>query len=461
MIIERLVGWMETAATEDRARAADTLVRAWHKSQLDEEQREAAEAAMTCILDDEDAEVRLAFAKALSEVPNPPRHLVLALADDEPMVSLPVLVGSPILLDIELISILRSGNDEQQMAIACRYHITPKVCRVIAREGSANACLMMITNPSARLSEDDFHEIAIRHGEESDLRKCLLARDDIGVRARVILIEHYALSLLKSDEADEDSAISDKRRRELIEVCDKATITFAAQISDREIREVVEALIERKKLTTSFLLRAICMGNLSLFAHSLSVLSGQSLARVERVLQDNRAAAFHAIYTKAGLPVSAMDVFRLTITSWRHHLDESDGGNHDRLPYLVTREVVSSYEGQRDRIVDDLMMLLRKICTDAARDTARSRIEQIAIAESEKPLALPAPDMSEYEMTAEELTAFAMELAEELADAAIRDEMAMEEDADMLVAANGQETGEGTGSSLLDSALLSGVTRAA
>ncbi len=65
MIIERLVGWMETADTEDRAKAADTLVRAWHKSQLDEEQLEAAEAAMTCILDDQDAEVRLAFAKAL------------------------------------------------------------------------------------------------------------------------------------------------------------------------------------------------------------------------------------------------------------------------------------------------------------------------------------------------------------------------------------------------------------
>ncbi len=120
------------------------------------------------------------------------------------------------------------------------------VCRVIAREGSANACLMMITNPSARLSEDDFHEIAVRHGEESDLRKCLLARDDIGVRARVILIEHYALSLLKEDDDEDDGSTSEKRRRELIEVCDKATITFAAQISDREIREVVEALISAR-----------------------------------------------------------------------------------------------------------------------------------------------------------------------------------------------------------------------
>ena len=458
MIIERLVGWMETASSPNRAKAADALVRAWHKSPLDDEQLESAEATMTCILDDGDADVRLAFARALSEIPNPPRHLVLALADDEPMVSIPLLVASPILLDVELISILRNGNEEQQMAIACRLQITKAVCGIIARECCANACLMMITNPSARLSEADFCEMAMRHGDDSDLRKCLLAREDIGVRARVLLIEHYALSLLETDEDDEDEFVTEKRRRELIEVCDKATITYAAQISDCEIREVVEALIERKKLTTAFLLRAICMGNLSLFAHALSVLSGQSIARVERVLQDNRSATFHAIYAKAGLPVSAMEVFRLTIATWRQELAASDGSNHDRLPYFVTREVVSTYEGQRDRVVDELLLLLRKICTDAARESARVKVERLALAENDKPLALPAPEsMAEYEMTPEELTAFAIELAEELADAAIAEEEAMEEEVDGLVAANQDDVRHGH----LDEAVLSGVTRAA
>ncbi len=49
-----------------------------------------------------------------------------------------------------------------------------------------------------------------------------------------------------------------------------------------------------------------------------------------------------------------------------------------------------------------------------------SRSSRLAIAEKTKPLALPAPEsMAEYEMTPEELIAFAIELAEELADAAI------------------------------------------
>jgi len=179
------------------------------------------------------------------------------------------------------------------------------------------------------------------------------------------------------------------------------------------------------------------MGNLSLFAHALSVLSGQSLARVERVLQDNRGTTFNAMYTKAGLPVSAVDVFRSTISVWRAKLAESDESDHHRLPYLVTREVMAGYEGERDRIVDDLMLLLRKICTDAARDSARSRVEALALAASDAPLELPAPEPEVIpDLTPEELEAFAWQFAEELADAAIADEMALEENTDEIIAAN-------------------------
>ncbi len=452
MVIERLISWMDTATSLDRARAVDALVRAWHLSPLADEERESAEAAMTCVLDDPEESVRIAFSRALSELPRPPRHLVIALANDTPMVSVPVLVSARELMDAELVHILRNGTDEQQMAIACRPAITPAVTSAIAREGGENACLIMITNPASRPGKEDFHQIARRHGADEDLRKCMLARDDIGVRARVLLIEHYALSLLDEDGAAGDEPASEKQRARLIEVCDKATITFAAQISDAEIREVVLSLIDRQKLTTSFLLRAICMGNLSLFAHALCVLSGQSLARVEQVLQKDRNAAFTAIYTRAGLPASALEVFRVTIRTWREYLAASDGSDHDRLPYWVTRQVIATYEGNRDRLVDELMMLLRRICTDAARDSARTRVEQLALQAAAKPLALPAPEVEE--LSPEELALFAYQFADELAEQAMRDEELLDDATVELEPANQQNRFSGEMANLLN-----GLTR--
>ncbi|MGB7285537.1 MAG: DUF2336 domain-containing protein [Salaquimonas sp.] len=452
MIIERLVNWMESAPLDKRVKATDALVRAWQMSSLSDDERDAAEAAMTCILDDQDVEVRLALAEALSDIPNPPRHLVLALAADEPEVSIPILAHCSALLDIELLHYVKSGNDDQQFAIAARPLLTKTVCKLMAKEGCKGACLAMVTNPEAKLDENDFYNIAERFGDWSELRKCLLVRHDIGMRARILLIEFYATTLIEVDpEADPKTKL--RKEKELQDVCEKATITFAAQISDQEISDLVCALIERQKLTTVFLLRAICMGNLSLFAHSLSVLSDQPLGRVERILKDNRSNALHALYAKAGLPISALTVFCSAITSWRAHLEADIMHAPERLPYLVTKQVLANYEGQRDEIVEELLMLLRKICTEAARDNARSKVEQYAL-EAQQPLALAAPEEeAEPDMSEVETMAFMLEFADQLADIALQDEQDLNEVAEDLVAAN-QDNASSPNSRLADEAFM-------
>jgi uncharacterized protein (DUF2336 family) len=279
MIIERLVSWMEVAPVDKKILAVDALVRAWQLASLSDEERDAAEAAMTCVLDDSDLEVRQSLSKALAEAVNPPRHLVLALAADDEKVSFPVFSNCSAFLDVELIHYVKTGTDGQQKAIASRPSLSPAVCTQIALTGCKPACVELVTNPEAQLNETDFFNMASRHGTCRDLRSCLLARPDIGMRARLLLIEYYAASLQDHDDLTDEKTIA-RKQKDLTEVCDKATITFAAHISDDEISDLVMALIERQKLTTSFLLRAICMGNLTIFAHSLAILSGQPLHRV-------------------------------------------------------------------------------------------------------------------------------------------------------------------------------------
>ena len=120
MIIERLIAWMEIAPLEKRVLAADALVRAWQMPNLSEDERDAAEAAMTCILDDQDVEVRKSLSNALADSPKPPRRLVIALAGDEPEVSLPILANCSGLLDVELVHYVSIGTPDQQAAIASR-----------------------------------------------------------------------------------------------------------------------------------------------------------------------------------------------------------------------------------------------------------------------------------------------------------------------------------------------------
>ena len=433
LIIEKLVSWMDTAPADKRARAASALVHAWQVAELTAEQRESAEAAMTCMLDDPDEEVRLSLSKALADAVEPPRHLVLALAEDSAEVSLPVLAQSLALLDGELVRLVERGTEEQQAAIARRPFLAEGVSAALAGHGCKFACLIMITNPAARITEDSFHMLAERFGDCSHARQCLFARPDIGMRARTLLIEKYAASLAEDEELDHPA-----RELETLEIAEKAIITYAAEVGDRENRQIIEALIGREKLTTAFLLRAICMGNLTLYCHALSVLSGQSTDRVERVLKDHRANAFHAIYEKAGLPASAEPVFFAALKSWSRHLGSSTREDSARLPYRVTREVLAGYEGRRDVVVDELLILLRRICTDFARESARSKVSELALrhelSREEEMEALPRPE--EVDLEPEQLMEFAENLAEELAELALEDKYQLREARRQLDAAN-------------------------
>lgn len=352
----------------------------WLDADLTEEERLLTESAMTLLLDNPDAQVRLALANTMALLVDAPRHIVLSLADDEPLVSLPILEHSPQLLDGELVELIAQGTEDQQIAIACRDNISAVLASAIAEHGCQNACLRMLANDQVTPSIEAFDGLAERLGDDVAVRRALLARNDIGMDARLMLIEKYAHSLVENQRGA-DKLTQKRKHVQLREICDKATITYAAQVSNEEIGQLVGALISAERLSTAYLIRAICMGNISLFAHALSILSGQRLARVEAVLKDGKRTAFRAMFLKSGLPASVFDVFERTITCWRHLLGEFEDDEIDNadLPYLVTKHVLADYHGKRNDDTDKLLLLLRRIFAEAAREKARAHIERLAL----------------------------------------------------------------------------------
>lgn len=446
MCVEKMVGWLQTAPVDEKAAATDALARAFLTSEMSLEQREISEATITILLDDPNVSVRSALSNGLAESIATPRHVVLALAHDEASVSIPMLAKSPLLLAGELIYLVETGEESQHIAIASRKHLDVNVCAKIAQICDFESCLTLILNPNASISKNSFLELAERFGDVDDMRKCLLARDDVPMSARILLIEKYAMSLLALDEEEEGNALAqEKRSKELKEACDKATITFAAQISDAELHEAIIYLIETSRLNTAFLLRAICMGNISMFAQTLSILGKMPLARVERILSDDRRKAFAALYKRAKMPISALPVFAEAVNAWRILLNQAEEIDAIRLPYIVTRQVLDNYHDEKTPEVDELLILLRKICADAARDNARETMQRLTEQQAQEEfLALVAAEEAaletqkalEFELDGEELIAFAENLADELADAAVQQEISNKNEHDNLNPAN-------------------------
>ena len=377
MVIEYFLKWVETASVAKRTEAASALVRAYLKKEISEEEREDLEAAITMLLEDPAPSVRCALAEAFGARKQSPRHIISALAADILDVSIIALSQSPVLHDTELVEFIETSEVDNQIAIACRPWISERVVTSICRSGHHDACMAVLMNPAATFSQDNLHTIAQRYGTFTDLRLMLLDRSDLAAETRLILIGKLGEAL--SNLVSSKGWLQENKAQKVVgEACDKASISFVASASNEDVTHLVRNMIKNGKITVSYLLRAVCMGNITLVARAFSELSGVRFSRVEAILTKDRKSAFKALYDRAGLPKAAFVIFHTAISTWRRLLSKGDEINQARLPYLVTREVLDTYTGQKDHVVEELILLLRKLSAETARESSKIKAAELA-----------------------------------------------------------------------------------
>lgn len=400
MVIEFFMEWVETAPVKKREAAAAAMARAYLKKGVSEEDREDLEAALTVLLEDNSPSVRLAIAETFGAFSSAPRHIISALASDITEISIIVLSRSPVFHDSELIAAVRGGEEKAQIAISCRPWISPNVVATICKYGCKDANLGLLMNPAADFTPEDLYQMASRFGTETDIRIILLDRDDLETRTRHLLISKLGEAL--GGLIRKKSWIPEARlERTLDEAFDRASIIFAANARERDISSVVRNLMESDRLTVAFLIRAICMGNIALVASALSELSGIRFPRVESILTRNRESAFRAVYQRAGLPDSAYIVFTTALTAWRRLLSSKSSSNKARMPFIVTREVLEAYSANPESVSHELVVLLRRLAAETARENSRAKAEEIAQRGKQEPAAI-ASEVEEAEILSEE-----------------------------------------------------------
>ncbi len=377
MVIEFFLEWVETAPVSKRVDAAGALVRAFLRNDISADERDDVEAAITTLTDDAAPSVRYEVAQTFGAHAAAPRHIISSLANDNLDISILVLSQSPVFHDAELASYAASGAEKQQIAIACRPWISAQLAHEICQRSCRDAAYALLLNPAAELNADDTHIIAVRFGCDTEIRNMLTSRNDLNAQTRLLLIEKLGNSL-GGFMSKFDCIAPEKNDQIINEACDRASIIFAAKSHEEDVRQLVRDRITENRLTVAYLLRAACMGNITLIAHAFSELSGVGFARVETVLSKNRRSAFRAIYDRAGLPASAFHVFETAISAWRELLASHSRINQSRLPFLVTKQVLSACSAGENRVVDDLIVLLRKLSAEAARESAKSKAMEIA-----------------------------------------------------------------------------------
>ena len=386
MIVRHFLQWVRTADAADRAEATRALARAFLYSDLDADDRAAAEGAMIMLLDDPSPLVRRALAETLATSREAPPALMHALVGDLPDIAALVLECSPLMIDSDLVDLVGAGEACAQAAIARREGLPRSVAAAIAEVGTAEACLILIENAEADLALFSVDRIVERHGHLAAIRETLLAFPDLPAATRQALVVKLSETLAGFVVARH--WLEEARARRIAqEACEKATVILAARSQRSQVSPLVAHLCASGQLTAGLVLRALLSGNVTLFEESLSELSELPVARVSALVHDRRGAGFKALYDRAGLPVAVYPAFRAAIEAMHESEMLAEPGGPARLKRRMVERVLTSCASLPAGDVEPLMMLLRRYATEAAREEARLFCDELVTFGMRDPIA--------------------------------------------------------------------------
>jgi uncharacterized protein (DUF2336 family) len=380
MVISYFLRWVDTARVSDRMAAAAALARAYVSRELPFEDRCAAEAALTFLLDDASAKVRYALAEALAMHRLAPLQIIHALASDQDEIADLVLKRSPLFTDSDLIDRVAMGSDGVQCSIGGRALVSKSVAAAIAEVGCEDACLTLLRNDGADIASLSFRRIAERFGSVPKLREVMLADRRLPPDCRHVLLVKLSAAL---KDAPLVVALMGRARGERVmrEACVRASLTLIDRTRPDEHAALVEHLRLAGELTTAFVVRMVAHGKIDFFASVLGVLAGREAARVRTLLAGGRDLALSALFRDAGLPESSHGVILRALGIWREVANGRRVAGAQEVSWMMLRELNAclGQSGPAERQVE-LAGLIRAIHLEVLRENARGHALAIAAA---------------------------------------------------------------------------------
>lgn len=377
MIIQHFLRWKDSADVGKRKSAAAALGRAYLKSELSFEDRCAAEAAITLLLDDPSEKVRYALAEAMCASANAPVQVITALVNDQCDIAGLVIARSPVVHDRDLVTRMRTAEDKLQILIANRPHVSNRLALAIAQHGCVEACVTLLKNFNADICGVSRAAITERHISNANIRGALLDGKQLEVELRVQIMKAASEALgsmnmfgKRRDNGTARLLTRDAEQRALVHIAGRANADDADTL--------IDALREDGDLTTQLLIRTACHGKMDFLARVIASLSGQTAQRVTSIFVNERSTQLVALLAKAGFSDAVQPVFASAISLWR----DVAQGRMVAGAQEVTRQVMEQLEANDaphlDAANDDILALLRSIYLDAMRENARRHAVDLA-----------------------------------------------------------------------------------
>ncbi len=357
-----VVKLMADPSSEVRAETTAKIASQFTLEALSPAERQIAEDIFRKLVKDVELRVREALASHLKNSPELPHDVAMALAHDVDSVSLPMIKFSEVLTDEDLIEIVRDHGEAKQVAVAQRPSVSPRVADALVDTGNEKAVARLVANDGAKLNEKLLGRVMDEYQASDSVSDSLARRPNMpaAVSAQLVekLTERLQDFLLSKHDVSPDIASN-----LILQARERATMSLVDFGStDTELDNLIEQLLRKDQLTSSLLLRSICMGDINFFERAIARLADLPLQNARILIHDQGSLGLESIYMKADLPKQLFPAFRAGTDLIRE--TEYDGGANDRARFIerMLERILTQFEDPQSRLTEeDINYLMGKL----------------------------------------------------------------------------------------------------
>ncbi len=256
-------------------------------------------------------DIRLRLAVKLSTAAWAPRELALTLADDEIDIARPILAGSPVLRDQDLIRLLVKAATDHQIEIARRPDLGSAVVTAILDQASPEVLTALAGNPSAQVTSLAMERLVTASQTVASLRAPLSRHPELTLDLGAMLYAWVGDALrevLSKRFAVEGARFEAAVAQAVGEACGAPGDGTSLESDARAAmdRRVVEKLKSGAQLRPGLLMRSLRDGKLMLFTIALAELGGFTTDEIRHALDADSAEPLALACAAVGVDRSAL-----------------------------------------------------------------------------------------------------------------------------------------------------------
>lgn len=384
---QEFVSLSRSQDSEERGSAAHLAALAYLNHVGPADEQAALYAALIGFLDDPSVKVRAALAYGLLHSAEAPRPLMLALLHDSAVIARAVMQYSPVLIDADLIGMIKSLDLSMLLAISQRTTLSARLGIAIAARGHNSVTLRLLRRHDVAFGDDVLHEMTKSLGDIAEMRGALLGRPDLPAASRMLLVRKVS-EMLRGARIVKGAVAEDRLGRVLRDSCDTALTAIGEREAVRASQDFVADLIETDNVNIRVLLHAVVTGHVMFFADCLAELAQTPRSKVFALLENGSRASLNALLARCGLGEGVRNLLaRLVMLARTTDLADDAGARHYVVTAL-TEELISEHDGVIPAELEEAFAYLSEQNILLARRAARGVMAAFAT-EAVAPMLLP------------------------------------------------------------------------